>query len=123
MTDERRGSEFRLPAIAAGHRGRPCLVAPRLPINLDSVLCSEAGAQKTVIVTGASQGIGAGLVKRFLALGYNVVANSRHVTKSGLFDPSDKQLRFGERTTATMCLSQDLVSFCQACFGGKLCHA
>ena len=40
MTDERRGSEFGLPAIAAGHRGRPCLVAPRLPINLDSVLCS-----------------------------------------------------------------------------------
>ena len=122
MTDKRRGSEFRLPAIAAGHRGRPCLVAPRLPINLDSVLCSEAGAQKTVIVTGASQGIGAGLVKRFLALGYNAVANSRHVTKSGLFDPSDKQLRFGERTTAATCLSQDLVSFCQACFGGKLCH-
>ena len=123
MTDERRGSEFGLPAIAAGHRGRPCLVALRLPINLDSVLCSEAGAHKTVYVTGASQGIGAGLVKRFLALGYNVVANSRHVTKSGLFDASDKQLRFGERTTAATCLSQDLVSFCQACFGAKLCHA
>jgi NAD(P)-dependent dehydrogenase (short-subunit alcohol dehydrogenase family) len=43
-----------------------------------------------MIVTGASQGIGAGLVKRFLALGYNVVANSRHVTKSGVFDASDK---------------------------------
>ena len=91
----------------------------------DDVMTSseKAGAQKTVIMSGASQGIGAGLVKRFLALGYNVVANSRHVTKSGLFDASDKQLRFGERTTATMCLSQDLVSFCQARFGGKLCHA
>ena len=29
--------------------------------------------QKTVIVTGASQGIGAGVVQAFLARGYNVV--------------------------------------------------
>src|SRR5258706_7530323 len=38
--------------------------------------------QKTVIVTGASQGIGAGLVRAFLARGYNVVGNARTVTKS-----------------------------------------
>jgi NAD(P)-dependent dehydrogenase (short-subunit alcohol dehydrogenase family) len=37
---------------------------------------------KTVIVTGASQGIGAGVVKAFLDKGYNVVATSRNVTKS-----------------------------------------
>ena len=37
---------------------------------------------KTVIVTGASQGIGAGAVKAFLDKGYNVVATSRSVTKS-----------------------------------------
>jgi NAD(P)-dependent dehydrogenase (short-subunit alcohol dehydrogenase family) len=37
---------------------------------------------KTVIVTGASQGIGAGVVKAFLEKGYNVVATSRTVTKS-----------------------------------------
>jgi NAD(P)-dependent dehydrogenase (short-subunit alcohol dehydrogenase family) len=47
-------------------------------------------AQKTVIVTGGSQGIGAGLVKTFLDRGYNVVANSRNITKSGAFDASDK---------------------------------
>jgi NAD(P)-dependent dehydrogenase (short-subunit alcohol dehydrogenase family) len=41
--------------------------------------------QKTVIVTGASQGIGAGVVRAFLDRGYNVVANSRTVTKSGAF--------------------------------------
>jgi NAD(P)-dependent dehydrogenase (short-subunit alcohol dehydrogenase family) len=46
--------------------------------------------QKTVIVTGGSQGIGAGLVKAFLDRGYNVVANSRNITKSGAFEPSDK---------------------------------
>ena len=49
-----------------------------------------ANTQKTAIVTGASQGIGAGLVKAFLDRGYNVVANSRNITKSGAFEPSDK---------------------------------
>ncbi len=49
-----------------------------------------AEAQKTVIVTGGSQGIGAGLVKTFLDRGYNVVANSRNITKPGAFEASDK---------------------------------
>jgi NAD(P)-dependent dehydrogenase (short-subunit alcohol dehydrogenase family) len=40
---------------------------------------------KTVIVTGASQGIGAGVVQSFLDRGYNVVANSRNITKSSAF--------------------------------------
>src|SRR6516165_4982114 len=38
--------------------------------------------QKTAIVTGASQGIGAGIVKAFVERGFNVVANSRKVTQS-----------------------------------------
>jgi NAD(P)-dependent dehydrogenase (short-subunit alcohol dehydrogenase family) len=38
--------------------------------------------QKTVIVTGASQGIGAGIVRALLARGYNVVGTSRSATKS-----------------------------------------
>jgi NAD(P)-dependent dehydrogenase (short-subunit alcohol dehydrogenase family) len=37
---------------------------------------------KTAIVTGASQGIGASLVNRFLEKGYHVVGSSRSVTKS-----------------------------------------
>jgi NAD(P)-dependent dehydrogenase (short-subunit alcohol dehydrogenase family) len=41
--------------------------------------------QKTAIVTGGSQGIGAGLVKAFLDRGYNVVANSRNITKARPF--------------------------------------
>jgi NAD(P)-dependent dehydrogenase (short-subunit alcohol dehydrogenase family) len=45
---------------------------------------------KTAIITGASQGIGAGLVKAFLERGYSVVANSRNITKSGSFVPSHK---------------------------------
>ncbi|HEY9128092.1 MAG TPA: SDR family oxidoreductase [Acidobacteriaceae bacterium] len=44
----------------------------------------------TIIVTGASQGIGAGVVQAFLDRGYNVVANSRSITSSGAFQPSDK---------------------------------
>jgi len=38
---------------------------------------------KTVIVTGASQGIGANLVKTFLERGYHVVASARSMKKSG----------------------------------------
>jgi NAD(P)-dependent dehydrogenase (short-subunit alcohol dehydrogenase family) len=38
--------------------------------------------RKTAIVTGASQGIGAGCVNEFVRRGYNVVANSRKVTQS-----------------------------------------
>ena len=44
-----------------------------------------ANTQKTAIVTGASQGIGAGLVEAFLKRGYSVVANSRNITKANPF--------------------------------------
>jgi NAD(P)-dependent dehydrogenase (short-subunit alcohol dehydrogenase family) len=49
-----------------------------------------ANNQKTVIVTGASQGIGAAIVKAFLERGYNVVGTSRNATKSAELKPSDK---------------------------------
>ena len=45
---------------------------------------------KTVIVTGASQGIGAGTVKAFLARGYNVVGTARNATKSKQLSASDR---------------------------------
>ena len=41
------------------------------------------GDKKTVIVTGASQGIGAAIVLAFLGRGYNVAATSRSVSKAG----------------------------------------
>jgi len=44
-------------------------------------------SKKTVIVTGASQGIGAAVVQAFLDRGYNVVATSRSVSKAG-FSPT-----------------------------------
>src|SRR5215469_8199546 len=49
-----------------------------------------ANKQKTVIVTGASQGIGAAVVKAFLERGYNVVGTSRNATKSTELKASDK---------------------------------
>ena len=49
-----------------------------------------SGDSKTVIVTGASQGIGAGVVSAFLEKGYKVVASSRSITRKGTFTPSDK---------------------------------
>jgi len=45
--------------------------------------------QKTVIITGASQGIGAGIVKAFLEHGYDVVGTARNATKSKELSASD----------------------------------
>ncbi len=48
-----------------------------------------ATTRSTVIVTGASQGIGAGIVQAFLARAYNVVGTARSVTKSKELSASD----------------------------------
>lgn len=45
--------------------------------------------RKTVIVTGASQGIGSAVANTFLERGYNVVANSRHITQKNELQRSD----------------------------------
>ena len=49
-----------------------------------------ATAGRTVIVTGASQGIGAGVVQAFLARGYNVVGTARNATNSKELSASDQ---------------------------------
>ena len=46
--------------------------------------------KKTAIVTGASQGIGAAVVRAFLEQGYNVVGTSRNATKSAELTASDR---------------------------------
>src|SRR4249920_2519210 len=60
--------------------------------------------KQTALITGASSGIGLGLTKGFLAAGFNVVANSRHVTTAGTLTPSDDLLLIdgdiGESSTA-----------------------
>jgi NAD(P)-dependent dehydrogenase (short-subunit alcohol dehydrogenase family) len=45
---------------------------------------------KTVIVTGASQGIGVAVANLFLERGYNVVANSRNITGKNELSRSDR---------------------------------
>jgi len=59
---------------------------------------------KTAIVTGASQGIGAGIVKAFVARGFNVVASARKMTQSTEVEASHHLARvdgdIGEPATA-----------------------
>jgi NAD(P)-dependent dehydrogenase (short-subunit alcohol dehydrogenase family) len=49
--------------------------------------------RKTILITGASQGIGAGLANAFLERGYNVVATSRQISQSDEIKPSDRLAR------------------------------
>jgi len=63
-----------------------------------------SNSAKTAIVTGASQGIGAGIVKAFVARGFNVVASSRKMTQSTEVEASHQVARIdgdiGEPLTA-----------------------
>jgi len=72
----------------------PALDISGLPVykefRWDSIKENGMARKGTAIVTGASQGIGAGVVQAFLERGYKVVANSRNITSSGTFRESDK---------------------------------
>jgi NAD(P)-dependent dehydrogenase (short-subunit alcohol dehydrogenase family) len=71
--------------------------------------------RKTAIVTGASQGIGAGIVKAFALRGFNVVANSRKVTQSTEVAASDRVAlvdgHIGEPATAARIVETALARF------------
>lgn len=71
--------------------------------------------RKTAIVTGASQGIGAGLVRAFVNRGFNVVANSRKVTQSTEVAASDHVAlvdgHIGEPATAARIVETALARF------------
>jgi NAD(P)-dependent dehydrogenase (short-subunit alcohol dehydrogenase family) len=74
-----------------------------------------SGQRKTVIVTGASQGIGAGIVTAFVERGFNVVANSRKVTQSTEVAASDRVAlvdgHIGEAATAAKVIETALARF------------
>jgi NAD(P)-dependent dehydrogenase (short-subunit alcohol dehydrogenase family) len=55
-----------------------------------------ANNRKTVVVTGASQGIGAAVVTAFLERGYNVVGTSRSASKAGFAPSSNLALVDGD---------------------------
>src|SRR5258707_4070567 len=71
--------------------------------------------RKTAIVTGASQGIGAGIVKGFVERGFNVVANSRKVTQSTEVAAADRVAlvdgHIGEPATAAKIVETALARF------------
>src|SRR6267143_7018390 len=71
--------------------------------------------RKTAIVTGASQGIGAGIVNAFVERGFNVVANSRKVTQSTEVAASEHVAlvdgHIGEPTTAAKIVESALARF------------
>src|SRR5262245_224642 len=70
---------------------------------------------KTVIVTGASLGIGAGIVKAFVERGFNVVANSRKMTQSAEVAASSRVAlvdgHIGEPATAARSVEMALSRF------------
>jgi NAD(P)-dependent dehydrogenase (short-subunit alcohol dehydrogenase family) len=71
--------------------------------------------RKTAIVTGASQGIGAGIAKALVERGFNVVANSRKVTQSTEVEASDQVAlvdgHIGEPATAAKIVETALSRF------------
>lgn len=68
-------------------------------------------SRKVAVVTGASQGIGAGLVEAFLAKGYRVVATSRSIKPNGnpdvLVVPGD----IGDPATGPRVIEEALTAF------------
>ena len=74
-----------------------------------------SSSPKTAIVTGASQGIGAGIVKGFVERGWSVVANSRKVTQSAEVAASNRVAlvdgHIGEPATAARIVETALSRF------------
>src|SRR3954471_13404543 len=74
-----------------------------------------SGPWKTAIVTGSSQGIGAGIVRGLVERGFSVVANSRKMTQSTEIAPSDRVAlvdgHIGEPATAAKIVETALSRF------------
>jgi len=70
--------------------------------------------RKTMVVTGAARGIGAGVTNAFIERGYNVVANSLHITPS-TFAATDRltvvQGDIGDPSTAIEIASTAIKTF------------
>lgn len=69
--------------------------------------------KKTAIITGASGGIGAGLVEGFLKQGYNVVATSRHANRKSTISGNPVLLDgdIGKQQTAAQAVEAAINNF------------
>ena len=70
-----------------------------------------SSSRKTVIVTGASQGIGAGLVQAFRDRDYRVIANSRSIKPSSDPDVLAVAGDISDRTVAQRIVEEGLSRF------------
>ncbi|POA39527.1 SDR family NAD(P)-dependent oxidoreductase [Pseudomonas sp. GW456-12-1-14-TSB6] len=70
-----------------------------------------SNSKKTVVITGASQGLGEGMVKAFRELGYNIVATSRSIKPSN--DPQILTIAgdIGDLATAQRVISEGVARF------------
>lgn len=80
-----------------------------------SELNISSGPGIAAIVTGASSGIGLGITKALIGLGYRVVANSRNITAAKTLEPSEKLILvdgdIGTRETSTRVVSAAIQKF------------
>ena len=75
---------------------------PRQRVGDGTTLAPTQGVEtkpKTMIVTGAGQGIGTGVTRALLEHGYNVVANSLHFAEGGLAPSENLALVQGDIAT------------------------
>jgi NAD(P)-dependent dehydrogenase (short-subunit alcohol dehydrogenase family) len=72
---------------------------------------NTSSVQKVAVITGASQGIGAGLVKAFRARGYRVVANSRSIAPSNDPDVLAVPGDIAERSVAERIIREGVAKF------------
>jgi NAD(P)-dependent dehydrogenase (short-subunit alcohol dehydrogenase family) len=74
-------------------------------------MATNQKVRKVAVITGASQGIGAGLVQAYRKLGYGVVANSRSIEPSRDDDVLAVPGDIGDRAVAERLISQGIARF------------
>jgi NAD(P)-dependent dehydrogenase (short-subunit alcohol dehydrogenase family) len=71
-------------------RSNKGMLEPQYPQQYSKQEMYMTTKQKTIVVTGASQGIGAAVANLFLDRGYNVVGNSRKISEKNELQHSDR---------------------------------